>query len=200
MRDTSFFRRDASGGGDDGVPRERLVPTAHRDAETGELASGDPPVPAGPEEVEGGGAGLYTTAADHARFLQALLRSSSGGEGEGGLLLRKETVDEMFRPQLTDVQRSWVNFLAGLFREGMTPDFEPGMPLDHGISGVINMEDSAGKRKKGSMMWAGMCNGHWVRTIFMILTISTYVTTIITKYWPRHLLKRGLSSSIVSQE
>lgn len=152
MNDTAF-RRDA-------LPhvQDRLVPTAYRDAETGQLASGDHFLPV-EFEVESGGGGLYTTAADYARLLRALLRSSSGGDGA---LLRKETVDEMFRPQLTDVQRSWLKFLTDLFHDGLSPDFEPGMPLDHGLSGVINMEDSAGKRKKGSMMWAGMCNGHWV--------------------------------------
>lgn len=151
MKDTTF-RRDA-------LPhvQDRLVPTAYRDAETGELTSGDHPIPA-EVKVDSGGGGLYTTAADYARLLQALLKASAG-DGE---FLCDKSVDEMFKPQLTNVQRSWLQFLTDLFHEGMTPDFAPGMPLDHGISGVLNMKDSPGKRKKGSMMWAGMCNGHWV--------------------------------------
>lgn len=148
--DNTSFRRDS-------LPQSSLVPTAYRDAETGELTSGGHYFPA-EVRVESGGGGLYTTAADHAKLLQALLKSSSD---EGGLL-RKDIVDEMFKPQLTVVQRSWLKFLTDMFHDGMVPDFESGMPIDHGLSGVINLEDSTGKRNKGSLMWSGMCNGHWV--------------------------------------
>lgn len=152
MRDTSFAWESLAG--------DRLVPTAYRDPETGELATGARP-DSTDGKVHGGGAGLYTTAADYARLLQALLLSSGGHGG----VLRKDTVDEMFRPQLTDVQKGWLKFITDLFHGGMMADFEKGMPLDYGISGAINMEDSAGKRRKGSMMWAGLCNGHWVSVI-----------------------------------
>lgn len=150
----STFRRDA-------LPhvRGRTVPTSRRDAGTGELAAGEDPFPALADgDVEGGGAGLYTTAADYAKLLRALLRSLAGGEGA---LLKRATVEEMVRPQLTEEQGRWLKFLTDLYHDGMVPDFSKGMPLDHGISGVINLEDEPGKRKKGSLMWAGLCNGHW---------------------------------------
>lgn len=153
----STFRRDAL------LPRVggRTVPSSRRDAETGELAAGEDPFPALAEgDVESGGAGLYTTAADYARLLQALLGSLAGGDGEGALL-KRATVGEMVRPQLTDEQGRWLKFLTDLFHDGFVPDFERGMPLDHGISGVVNMADEPGKRRKGSMMWAGLCNGRW---------------------------------------
>lgn len=155
MADTGF-RRDTL------LPRvgDRTVPTSRRDAGTGELVSGNEPfsTPANPR-IHSGGAGLHTTAVDHARLLQALLQSLAGGDGA---ILKKETVEEMFRPQLTDVQKQWLRFVTGLFRESFVPDFEKGMPVDYGISGLINMEDEPGKRRKGSMMWSGMYNGHWV--------------------------------------
>ncbi|KAI3394663.1 hypothetical protein diail_2473 [Diaporthe ilicicola] len=139
--------------------RDRTVPSSWRDPSTGELAAGDDPFPAIADGgVESGGGGLYTTAADYAKLLQALLRSLAGDEGA---LLKRETVEEMVRPQLTEVQKWWLKSLTDLFHDGLTPDFQKGMPLDHGISGVINMEDEPGKRKKGSLMWAGLCNGHW---------------------------------------
>lgn len=147
------------------VRPERIVPTSYRNAETGELASGPELLPSS-NEVHSGGAGLVTTAVDYAKLLQSLLQSLSG-DGDGVLLLGKPTVDEMFRPQLTPVQHSMFKFIAGLFHQGMAPEFSPEMPLDHGISGVINLEDCAGKRRKGSMMWAGVCNGHWVSTIVL---------------------------------
>lgn len=114
--------------------------------------------------MESGGAGLCTTATDYAKLLKSLLRSLSGDES-GGELLGKATIDEMFKPQLSEVQHKWLKFITELYRVGMVADFAPGMPINHGISGVINLEDSAGKRKKGSMMWAGVCNGHWASTI-----------------------------------
>lgn len=154
MGDTGFRR------GDFAHARDRTAPTSHRDAETGELAAGkvDFAAPESPE-VDSGGGGLYTTAADYAKVLQALLRSLAGSDGA---LLKKETVEEMFRPQLTGVQKKWLDFLTGLFPAGFVPDFEKGMPLDHGLSGVINLEDAPGKRHKGSMKWSGVYNGHWV--------------------------------------
>lgn len=154
--DDTGFRRDTL----DPRVRDRTVPTSRRDAETGELVSGDESfsAPASPR-VYSGGAGLHTTAADHAKLLQALLKSLAGDEGA---LLWKETVGEMFRPQLTGVQKQWLEFITGMFREGFVSEFQEGMPVDHGISGVINMEDEPGKRRKGSMMWSGVYNGHWV--------------------------------------
>lgn len=172
--ESTGFRRDS-------LPQDSLVPTAYRDAETGELASGDHYLPA-EVKVESGGGGLYTTAADHAKLLQALLKSSSG---EGGLL-RKETVDEMFKPQLTVVQRNWLKFLTDLFHDGMVPDFEPGMPLDHGLSGVINMENSVGKRGKGSLMWAGMCNGHWVSNSWPDTGAPSRLSPVLLSWHPPH--------------
>lgn len=143
------------------VEDDRIVPTSYRNADTGELASGPELFPSS-NKVESGGAGLCTTAADYAKLLQSLLKSLSGDSG--GTLLGKATVDEMFKPQLSRPQSQWLKFITNLFHHGMAADFDPGMPLDHGLSGVINLDDSIGKRKKGSMMWAGVCNSHWVST------------------------------------
>lgn len=101
---------------------------------------------------------MYTTAADHAKVLQALLKAT----GKDGLV-KKQTVEEMLRPQLTDIQKGMLKTITDAFHDAMTPEFEAGMPLDHGISGIINLQDAPGKRRKGSMMWLGMANGHWVR-------------------------------------
>ncbi|KAK0617639.1 beta-lactamase/transpeptidase-like protein [Immersiella caudata] len=113
------------------------------------------PVPTEPELLSLG-SGLYMTAGDHAKLLQSLLKSTAG---EG--LLKKETVNEMFRPQLKDSQRAILQAITDMFHDTMVPEFPNGMPLDHGISGIINLEDTPGKRKKGSMMWHGMANSRW---------------------------------------
>ncbi|ROW00526.1 hypothetical protein VSDG_03219 [Cytospora chrysosperma] len=193
MGDTGF-RRDL-------LPhvRDRTVPTSHRDADTGELTSGDEPFssPANPR-IHSGGAGLHTTAVDHAKLLQALLRSLAGSDGA---LLKKETVEEMFQPQLTDVQKQWLKFVTDLFHDGFVPDFEKGMPVDHGISGVINLEDEPGKRRKGSMMWAGMYNGHWFIDpesgigATLITNILPHPDATVNKVWDA--LERGLYSDLL---
>ncbi|KXX75112.1 Acyltransferase LovD [Madurella mycetomatis] len=140
----------------DGGPSDRhYVPGSVRIAESGELAEGRPPIVDDPP-VESGGAGLYGCAADYARFVRALLRALAG-EGEG--LLSKGAVDEMFTPQLNEGQREELGKMVAAV--GMAPEFPVGTPMDHGLSGVMNTEDVPGKRRKGSMMWAGQCNARW---------------------------------------
>jgi CubicO group peptidase (beta-lactamase class C family) len=149
MNDTTFYREKEGFKG-------RVVGCLTRGGD-GELSEVEVPVPKEPELLSLG-SGLYMTALDHARVLQELLKSSAG-DGE---LLKKEMFDEMFRPQLDDRQRAILKAITDMFHQRMVPEFPEGMPLDHGISGIINMDDVPGKRKKGSMMWHGMANGHWV--------------------------------------
>jgi CubicO group peptidase (beta-lactamase class C family) len=155
MEDTTFYRESMT----DKVAA-RTAPCMMRNPETGGLAETDWVVPVQPELLSLG-SGLYMTAKDHAKALQSLLRSLAGG---GGGLLKTGTVQEMFRPQLSESQRGVLKAVTDMFHDNMVPEFPRGMPLDHGISGIINLEDCPGKRKKGSMMWQGMANGHWVST------------------------------------
>lgn len=150
MTDTTF-RRDSLQ-----HVQGRRVECSLRDAETGKLTETPHPVPADPP-VESGGAGLYTTAADHVKVLQALLKAAC----EDGIV-KRQTVEEMFTPQLNETQSEMLKSITDSFHDAMAPEFEPGMPLNHGISGIINLLDAPGKRRKGSMMWLGMANGHWV--------------------------------------
>lgn len=146
MTDTTF-RRQAIAERMQG----RIAPCSYRNAESGDLNVGPFPVPEDPP-VESGGAGLYTTARDYVKFLQALLAACHGKES----ILRKETVDEMFRPQINDAQC----LLMKLMTDGATT-LPPETAVNHGISGLINTEDVAGKRRKGSMAWAGYTNCNW---------------------------------------
>ncbi|KAK4141683.1 acyltransferase LovD [Dichotomopilus funicola] len=82
------------------------------------------------------------------------------GQEEGGIP-QKETVDEMFRPQLNDVQRTSLQDRVNNRHNTMIPEFPPGTVVQHGIGGVMNVEDVPGKRRAGSMHWMGMANCHW---------------------------------------
>lgn len=145
----------------------KLVPVAVRDAETGELSLMDGvPLPNAWDPMnESGGAGLWTTPEDYGRVLAGVLKSvADEGQGGGGELgLKKETVDAMFEPQLGEKALEKVKEMERTFHAGFMPEFPDGFQaIDHGLAGLLNMEDVEGKRKKGSMMWHGYCNSHWV--------------------------------------
>ncbi|KAL2180580.1 beta-lactamase/transpeptidase-like protein [Thermothelomyces heterothallicus CBS 202.75] len=143
---------DEEGGRDGG---RQFVTLTERDGQTGELRERDVPFPVEPA-CESGGAGLYTNAADYGRVLQELLKALAGEEGA---VIRKETAEEMFRPQLNDKQREWQRSIVWKF--GAAAEIPEGSLVDFGLGGMLNMEDVEGKRKKGSMMWSGFCNGRW---------------------------------------
>ncbi|KAK3293195.1 beta-lactamase/transpeptidase-like protein [Chaetomium fimeti] len=150
MEDTGFFRERVVGEGKKG----RFVPIAERDAEGGGLTERAEMFPAEPQ-CESGGAGLYSSAADFGKVVQALLKGGLDGEG----IMKREVVDEMFKPQLDETQRQWMRAILWAFGSGA--ELPEGMPVDYGIGGVINMEDVEGRRRKGSLMWSGMCNSRW---------------------------------------
>jgi hypothetical protein len=122
----------------------------------GRVAKGSPPIPVKEHEMESGGAGLFTTAGDYAVFMAALL---------GGRLLREETMDRMFGAQLDEAQSAALRFIAYHVgaKDALAPEFPVDLPLNHGLGGVMNVEDVPEKRRAGSLMWSGMCNSRWVR-------------------------------------
>ncbi|KAI1810407.1 beta-lactamase/transpeptidase-like protein [Poronia punctata] len=120
--------------------------------EKGVLGPGPSPVP---EEYpfEQGGCGLFSAPADYARLLHGIL---------GHKVLKPETTDLLFAPQLNDIQRGIVMENAAQKRkQGFSPELPRDIPLDHGLGGLLSMEDDPGKRRKGSLMWSGMTNGRW---------------------------------------
>ena len=118
----------------------------------GTLQAGPYPFPMD-HSMESGGSGLLTTAKDYATFMQAFL---------AGKLLKGETMDLMFTPQLDEHQEKMLNEVGDEFHEGFKPEFPKGLGIQHGIGGIINMEDCPEKRTKGSMSWSGFLNSRWV--------------------------------------
>ncbi|KAK3985280.1 beta-lactamase/transpeptidase-like protein [Cladorrhinum sp. PSN332] len=115
---------------------------------------GEVPIPVEGFEKESGGAGLWTTAEEYSRVLRAVL---DGGCG----ILSSELVDEMFRPQLNEEQQATLK--KTLVPNGLAPDYVgvEDAQENFGLAGALNLKDLPGRRKKKSMMWSGMCNGHW---------------------------------------
>lgn len=118
----------------------------------GLLAAAPFPVPK-EHPVESGGAGLFSTTRDYSKLLSALLQ---------GKLLSANSIDLLFRPQLHGELLTLFERKVGPSRAGVAPEYPPGMPINFTFGGMTNLEDIPGKRSKGSIMWSGYNNGHWV--------------------------------------
>jgi CubicO group peptidase (beta-lactamase class C family) len=141
--------------------RDRLMPIQQRQA-SGSFKPLHPKGPPGPAVDEKGGGGLYSCVPDFMAVLSDLLR-------ETPTLLRKETVDMLFSPQLPS-ESSPLKALKESF-----PLFAPmigGIPatvgLNHGLGGLLVMEDvevggkeEGGMMKAGTMTWGGAGNLVW---------------------------------------
>jgi CubicO group peptidase (beta-lactamase class C family) len=101
-----------------------------------------------------GGAGGYGPPVEYYKLLHSLLTNN-------GKVLRKETVDEMFKPQLTSAAR------ASLAAKMAFPEvnetfggFPKGVEADWGIGGIMNLQAFPG-RSEGSLAWGGYPNLSW---------------------------------------
>ncbi|KAK7995275.1 transesterase (LovD) [Apiospora arundinis] len=123
-------------------------------------------------EMESGGAGLFSTTHDYGLFLSGLLRSSSSdassspagqSDPQGEPLLQPQTLTQLLTPQLTPPQRAHLESAVAGFRVGLGPEFpaDGSVRLDHGLGGLMNLDNLPGKRRAGSMTWSGMSNGRW---------------------------------------
>jgi CubicO group peptidase (beta-lactamase class C family) len=134
--------------------RERLA-SVHARNEDGTVTPIPFEIPQEPEFFMGGG-GLYSTGPDYLRFLRMLLNR---GTLDGVQILTEQTVDDMFRNQIGDLE-------AGVLRT-VTPaasndhDPFPGMPIRWGLGFMITTEAVPGRRSANSVAWAGLANTYY---------------------------------------
>jgi len=101
-----------------------------------------------------GGAGGYGAPYDYQKMLQSIC-------SDDGKLLKSSTIDEMFKPQLSDAARqSLMEKLAVPEMNQAYGGLPAGTKVDWGIGGILVMEDLPGRRK-GSMSWGGYPNLLW---------------------------------------
>lgn len=101
-----------------------------------------------------GGAGGYGAPLDYQKVLQSIL-------ADDGILLKTETVKEMFKPQLTDAAQATLMEILKLPEMNQALGGLPlGTKVDWGLGGMMTMED-AGSRRKGTMLWGGYPNLMW---------------------------------------
>jgi CubicO group peptidase (beta-lactamase class C family) len=134
--------------------RERLS-AMHARLEDGSLQTIEFEMTQEPEFFMGGG-GLYSTGPDYLRFLRALL---GGGELDGARILQPETIAEMKRNQIGELNVGPLKTVT----PGASNDAEffPGMPKKWGLAYMINAEDAAVGRTAGSLAWAGLANTYY---------------------------------------
>jgi CubicO group peptidase (beta-lactamase class C family) len=143
MRDTGFWPER--------LPQveKRTAEFTYREGDT--LKPGPSPVPKD-HPLETGGAGLYSTAADYAKAIQAVLSPK---------VVKSETLDLLLTPQLNDAQKAALMAIAHMYRVAFCPEIPKGTELDWNLVGLVAMEDIPGKRRKGTVAWSGMANARW---------------------------------------
>jgi methyl acetate hydrolase len=153
MKDTDFII---------GPDQKTRLVTVHARKQDGSLDPMEFGVPQEPEFFMGGG-GLYGTGRDYLAFLQMLMH---GGEFNGARLLRPETVAQMSKNNIGDVNISRV--VLKTTAPTSTPDVDmgqlfPGQDIKWGLSFLINPQEGPAGRSGGSLSWAGLANTYfWV--------------------------------------
>lgn len=125
----------------------------------GELLPGSSRILADPAPEEMGGTGLYSSVPDYTRVLADLLKESL-------VVLKKETVDMMFTPQLAEGTRAH----SALIREDrntyrlMVGGTSRGLNISFGLGGLVILDDIEKPdyyKPKGTLTWSGLPNLVW---------------------------------------
>lgn len=135
--------------------RARLAKMHQRDAAGAIAPLPDFEIPQEPE-FEMGGGGLYSTAADYARFLRMILNR---GELDGARVLRAETVAQMSADQIPGLEVQPLRTQVPALSEDA--EFFPGLSKGWGLSFMINRADAPTGRPAGSLAWAGLSNCYY---------------------------------------
>ncbi|GAQ11841.1 acyltransferase LovD [Aspergillus lentulus] len=103
-----------------------------------------------------GGQGASGNLEDYMKILTSLLVND-------GKLLRKETADQFFQPQLTAeskvAQKALIQDPEKV--KIFVGDFPSDMEYDWGLGGILVQSDGRTRRSKGTMIWSGMPNLFW---------------------------------------
>lgn len=108
-------------------------------------------------EFQGGGGGLYATARDYAAFMRLFLNDGVSDSGER--LLKSETLSLMGADQLTG-QRVHP-LIAAIPERSLDLHLPADSDWGWGLSFLINRDDMPGRRRAGSLAWAGLSNCYY---------------------------------------
>ncbi|KAI1430921.1 beta-lactamase/transpeptidase-like protein [Xylaria sp. CBS 124048] len=105
-----------------------------------------------------GGLGLFATPVDYLKIIGGLLAT-----GEEQKLLKAESIEEFFRPCLSEAAKKALNDLLSALEvyRIIMGNMPASVTKDWGLGGIINEEDVPGGRKAGTMTWSGLPNHIW---------------------------------------
>lgn len=176
MHDTAFRITPAM--------RARLAKMHQRDAQGAIAPLPDFEIPQQPE-FEMGGGGLYSSAADYARFLMMVLND---GQLDGHRVLRPDTLAQMATDQIPALEVQ--PMLSRAPALSLDAEFFPGLSKGWGLSWMINREPAPTGRPAGSLAWAGLSNCYyWIdlRNRLAGLFVSQLLPFADAKALPRFL-------------
>jgi methyl acetate hydrolase len=154
MRDSGFLISSA---------QKRRVATMYNRQTDGSLKSAPFEMNQRPEFFTGGG-GLFSTPRDYMVFLHALLR---GGEVNGVRILRPDTVAQMFKNQIGDLNVVEMKTAEPAYSRSF--DEFPGMVHKWGLSFDLNTQPGLHGRSAGSASWGGLLNCYfWIDPVKQI--------------------------------
>lgn len=122
-----------------------------------------------------GGGGLFSSPEDYTKLLACLL---DNGTYDGGQLLQKSTIDEMFKDQTQDI---FLDIENNYFQIGYCCDFRGLIKPNSkwSLSGLIDTESTPYGRRAGTLLWGGTYN-----TYFYIDRSTGIAASIYTQYLP----------------
>ncbi|KAK7470286.1 hypothetical protein VKT23_001718 [Stygiomarasmius scandens] len=133
--------------------RDRLVQLYQRNPDGSMVES---QVGVYPGEYDGGGGGLFLQPTDYIKLLESLLKND-------GKVLKPETRDMMFEPQLKNPKQlvEYIQTKPSILRNSMMCGTPFDTEVNWGLGGLLAMHDVEGKRKRGTLSWAGYPNLFW---------------------------------------
>jgi CubicO group peptidase (beta-lactamase class C family) len=103
-----------------------------------------------------GGGGIYSTAPDYLKLLQALL---NGGSRNGADILKPKTAALMSQNQIGDIPAGIMKTTNPALSNDV--DFFPGNRLRWSLGHMINLDPVPDGRRAGSLTWAGLYNTYY---------------------------------------
>ncbi|MGH7910886.1 MAG: serine hydrolase domain-containing protein [Candidatus Dormibacteraceae bacterium] len=121
-----------------------------------------------------GGAGLYGTGGDYLRFTRAIMH---GGTLDGARILRPETVAEMGRNQIGDLEVE--RLYTAIPAYSNDAEFHPGMVKKWGLGFMLTTEELPTGPSANTLAWAGLGN-----TFYWIDPAKQVTGVILTQIFP----------------
>jgi hypothetical protein len=121
---------------------------------------------------EYGGEGAIGSAVEYMKILHSIV-------ADDGVLLRSETIEEMFTPQLSEGGVKAIDEYIALpfYQGGAFASVKFGTKVNWGLGGLLFLDGYFTRRKKGTLTWSGMPKLLWT----IALEFHLYACSMIGK-------------------